>query len=679
MKHTWIMAGIVAWTTGFCATERGISQTPVLAASGAPDPALSKDSPQVPAAGTFVNFSFDQVDIRFLVKLVGDLTGRRFVIDGVIDGKVTVVTPPRIPLNEVYPLFLSILEAGGFAAVERDNIFHIVAREKRSTPIAPIIGSDVTVFPDGLITKVIHVEHLNAADLKKLIDPMVDQGKAGALGVMEATNHLIVTDTAESIRRIELLIKELDKPGRARTTEVFPLQHASAQAMAQELNQAIAGQALASAGNRAETQGEIIRQRLPSSSGSGTTSPGSALVVAAPHSNTLLLVGTPAQIAELKRIIASIDVEPQTGHGRLKAVFLKYLAAEEAAKSLTTLLSKTADKPQNQKIAIEPNLANNALIVDAAPQDFEMVKALVEQLDQPPQQVLVEVMFAELTTDKGLDVGVDFQAGGSPAMGDSIAMGALRTREGGDSLAKQVMNNGVPNGLSFGIAKGSYTDAAGNVIPLFPALVNINAIDSQSQFKILSNVPLWTQNNQQAKVTVGKNIPILKSTIAGGSGTARDIIENIERTDVGIKLTLTPHVNPNGEVMMVLTPSIEAILEESTGGKAFTPTIAKREVTTTITVKDGKTIVISGLVREDNTLKERKIPFLGSIPLIGWLFRHKVESVERTNLLIFVTPHVIKNEEDSQAIYRMIRAKTAFDGTGTNSSTNMPQTPELPK
>ncbi|MBI2438375.1 MAG: type II and III secretion system protein, partial [Lentisphaerae bacterium] len=182
----------------------------------------------------------------------------------------------------------------------------------------------------------------------------------------------------------------------------------------------------------------------------------------------------------------------------------------------------------------------------------------------------------------------------------------------------------------------------------------------KGKFKILSNIPLWTQNNQPAAVTIGKNIPILKSTVSAGAGTARDFIENIERADVGIKLSVTPHVNPNREVLMKLNPSIEAILESSTGGKAFTPTIAKREVTTTLTVPSGDTIVISGLVREDAVSKDRKIPFLGSIPLLGWLFHTKEEAVERTNLLIFVTPHVATNAAGALALTDMIKAKTAF-------------------
>jgi general secretion pathway protein D len=495
---------------------------------------------------------------------------------------------------------------------------------------------------------------------------MLDQGKTGALGILENTQHLVITDTAAGVRRIEQIVAQIDEPGLTRTTEIYALRSANADNIAAELNQA-----MASVTSKAATQGDQLRQRLPKpGEATAATLPTDAIVVASPHSNSLILVGTAAQISELKRIIAAMDTEPRSGYGHLQAVFLKYLSSEEAAKSLTALISKRVEKPQNQKISIESSQGNNALLIDAAPEDFKMVKDLIEQLDLPPQQVLVEVMIAELTMSDGSNIGAELVAGGKAADGKTVAIGGMKTSEGDDTLMTQITSGLVPNGLTFGLARGSYTDANGNVVPYFPALININAIKEKGKFKILSNIPLWTQNNQPANVTIGKNIPILKSTVAGGSGSSRDYIENIDRVDVGIKLSMTPHINPNREVLMKLNPSIEAILEESTGGKAFTPTIAKREVTTTMTVADGDTIVISGLMREDTVVKERKIPFLGSIPLLGWFFRNKTEAVERTNLLIFVTPHVATNAASAVALTDMMKAKTAFQ-----SSTNLQMKP----
>ncbi len=636
-----------------------LSHCALAQAPGGESAASSEPRGQAEIQETFVNFSFDQVDIRFLVKVVGDLTGRRFVIDKDIDRKVTVVTPPRIAVSEVYPLFLSILEASGCSVVERDGIHQVVAREPRLTPLAPVVGPDGKLPEHGLITKVIRLTNLNAADVQKVLEPMVRGGKTGSLGALEATNHLIITDTADSLRRIEEIIAQIDLPGMMQVTEIYRLRYANARDMANELNAAITGAKAA-----AFTSGEQLRRRLPQpSEGRSASSPADAVVVAAPHSNSIILVGPPIQVRDLKRLVEQMDIEPDTGFGHLRAIFLKYLPSEEAAKSLTALLTKNTEASQ-QTISIEPNAGNNALLIDAAPQDFEMVRALVEQLDHPPKQVLVEVIFAEVTMGEGSDIGVEFLAAGSPSEGSSLMIGGMRTAEEASSLMENVMSGIVPAGLTFGVVKGSYEDAEGNVVSSIPMLVNLLAMEEKSHFKILSSVPLWTQNNQEASVNIGKNIPILKSTIAGGSGTARDIIETIERIDVGIKLTVMPHINPNDEVMMKLNPSIEAIIESSTSGKSFTPTIAKREVSTTLTVPSRQTIVISGLIREDSIMTERRIPVLGSIPLLGWLFRHNVESIEKTNLLIFVTPHVVNEMAEAVALSDALSEKTGITAAG---------------
>jgi len=608
---------------------------------------------------TFVNFNFDQVDIKFLVKIVGDLTGKKFIMDREIDGKVTVITPPQIQIGEVYPLFLSILDANGCAVVEQEGIFHVVIRERRQTPVAPVLGAEEKNLSSGVITKLFRITNLNASEVRKLLEPMVDQGRSGAIGLIESTNHLIITDTAENLRRLEQIIAQIDKPGLTRVIEIYRLQYAAAADMANELNQAMTGASAA----KTETQGDQAKQRLPQISGSSgnTPIPNGVMAVAAPHSNSLILIGAPAQLADLKRIIAAMDIEPKSGHGHLKAIFLKYLAADEAAKSLTSLLARGVEKPQNQFISIEASAANNALMVDAAPQDFEMVRQLIEQIDQPPQQVLIEVVIAELTLGNGKELGATLAAGGGANQGSTIALGGINNSGSDSDLMSKLSSGTAPNGLTFGVAKGSYVDSDGNVVPYYPFLLNIVAQQTKSKVKILSNLPLWTQSNQKAEVTICKNIPLLKSTVSAGSGTAKDDIQNIDRMDVGIKMTVTPHVNPNNEILMKINPSIEAVTEESTGGEDYTPTISKRSVETTITVPDGDTVIISGLMREYKVARETKVPLLGSIPVLGFLFRTTSEAVERTNLLIFVTPYTTTNALKVAELNRNITARTSLN------------------
>ena len=595
---------------------------------------------------SFVNFSFDQVDVASFVKLVGDMTGRRFVVSDDVAGKITVVSP-MVRRQDVYPLFLSILESVGCSVVREGDVYRVVALPKRETPMAPVIGPEEAIPPDGLITKVFRLENVSASDLRKALEPRITGGKTGGLSAIEDTNHLIVTDTAEAVRRLERIIREVDKPGLARQTEVVPLQFASAEDVANQLNQAMSqDDGRLPLGEAAARAAEDLRLRLPPAPGTRERRR-SVVVVASPHSNSLIIAGTAAQIEDLKRIISKMDVDAPAGRGRLNAIFLKYVSAEEAAKSLNSLLARSAaaaqpgGSAQRAKIAIEASVANNALLVEAGPADLDNVRKLVDQLDRPAEQVQILVNIFETTAAEGLNLGVQMAALGLPdSKGETIIQGGSRIADGAANLLDALLGSVFPKGITLGVAKGAGVDASGNTIVERPAMALIEAIRKNSAFNLLSETTLKAQNNKEASVNIVNEIPILKSTIQAGAGTARDVIQNIDRVDVGIKLKLVPHVIPGGEIQMDLAPSIEAVIDPGPSG-TFSPTVAKREVKTTVTVGDGETIVIAGLTREDKTRSVEKIPLLGSIPLLGALFRHTVESTEKTDLLILVTPSIV--------------------------------------
>lgn len=614
------------------------------------------------AAEGYVNFNFDQVEIPVLVKLVGEMTGRRFVVGDDITGRVTVVTPQRIPIRDAYPLLVSILESRGLSVVERGGVHQIVALPERGVAVSSVIAGDAgPTGAVGVITRLIRVQHVSVVELRRLLEPLVRGGKAGALAAFPPTNHLIVTDTAENVRMIERIIDELDKPGSARLVEVIELKHASPDDLARQLVAAMRGGA---------TAGDRIQRHLQQVGEGAASLPADVVVVPAPRANSLLLVGTPVQLNELREIVARLDVEAPSGYGRLHAIFLRYLSSEDAAKSLNALLAKS-DKEQRAPIAIEPNPANNALIVDASPQDFEFVRKLVEQLDQIPQQVMVEVLLAEVAVGRNLDLGVRLSTIDQPRDGSTTAIGTSRPSET-DSLAQFIESGLFPQGLAVGVARGTFTDPrTGNLIPNVPML--IEALARNRDVKILSNVPLWAQNNSEASVSVVDNIPVLRSTIEGGAGASRDIIQNIDRIDVGIKLKVTPHVNPDGDITLKLNPSIEAIVDQGPANTPFAPTIAKREVSTTVTLPNGASVVISGLIREDRVRAVNKVPFLGDLPLIGFFFRSKSERTQRTNLLIFVTPHIVTDMRAAREIQDRLQQKTALTNEVLDLSSPVPR------
>ena len=267
-----------------------------------------------PAAAA-VQFNFEQADIRLVTQIVGKITGKKFVVPESVTGKVTILTQGSIPVEEVYPLYLNMLEASGYTVAERGGVYQVAA-----LPGSPALASG-TGLGGGLVTKLIPLKNVGAAEVKKSFEPLVRGGKEGALEVFLPSNHLIVTDTAANVARLEALVAELDKPGSGSVVEMVPLKFASAEAVAEQLRATYG--ATDSAVNK-------INQHFQQVAGGTGDLPTDFTVVAAPQANSLILVGLPMQIAETKRIIEKMDVENPNGFGRLNAIFLKYLSAEEA-------------------------------------------------------------------------------------------------------------------------------------------------------------------------------------------------------------------------------------------------------------------------------------------------------------------------------------------------------------
>ncbi len=612
------------------------------------------------AGDTRINFSFDQVEVRSFVKLVGDITGKKFVLSDDVDGKITVVSP-QVSREEVYPLFVSILESAGCSVIEEGDIIRVISLPKSDSQIAKVVGPDEELPKSGVSTKVIRLKNVSAAQMKKVLEPHIRGGKLGAIAAIDETDHLLITDTVENIKRVEKIIAEIDAPGAARITEIVALKFASASDLADQLNAAVA-----------ETAGRAARlkNRLPSVPGiSGQRR--TAVLVPAPHANSLIVVGSDSQVEELKKIIARMDIDVPSGRGRLNAIFLKYLSAEDAAKSINALLGRspaTKGGPRQastRDIAIEAMAANNALLVDAQPGDFEVVKKLIEQLDTVPQQVHISVLIVEHKQSEGLNLGVEMAALDMPgSVGSTVLQGGSTLADGADNLMNAIQSGIFPNGLTVGVAYGSSVDSEGKVVPSFPAYMNIDAVKKSGNFKILAEPSLTQQNNIEASMNIVEEIPILTSTISGGTGTSRDVIENIERVDVGIKLKLTPYIIPGGDVRMKLNPSIEAIIDPGPSGTLFAPTIAKREVSTTVTVPDGRMIVIAGMTRTDIVSTDKRVTILGSIPIIGRLFRHTTESEQRSDLLIFVTPTIVTDIGKAETVMKEWQEKTGLSPNG---------------
>jgi general secretion pathway protein D len=636
----------------------GQTVVPNITVPPATEPASGAEVVQT-AEGQAVNLNFDQAPLKFAAQLVSRHTGKRFIINEDPDQTFTLISSKPVPQEELLPFFLQSLEAQGMVGVETGDIVYIVSLED-----ALGMGGDLrdgTAGPiDRFGTYGFQLEHVSAADLAKAIEPLVPQAKEkGALQAIGPSNLLLVTGTASTVRRIAHILKTVDRPGAGRELKIVYLKHAGAEELASQLQAAFEEQTSA--------ESRFQQQISNTSIGMGSL-PTSVRIIPQPRINALLLVGPERDVNQVQDYVNLLDVEAPMGRERLTALHLKYLDPTKIAEQLTNVYAQRAgqDPDRAGMVSIQANPSNNAIILSAPPEDMQLITSLVEDLDVQQEQVMIEVVVAEITTSNSSDIGMEWASIEMPQDGSLTVLGRTNLDPSGNLLGDVATGAVVPDGFGFAVAKGTFIDQQGNVQARIPFL--LNALRDNSDFRILSNPTLWTQDNSEASFNVVEEIPVLKSVIEGGAGTARDVIQNIERIEVGIKLKVTPRVSLNGDVTLKINPEVEAILEESSGEMPLTPKIARRAIDTVVTIQDGDTLAISGLIRDNSIKRVRKVPFLGDIPVLGKAFRREIESFQRTNLLVFLTPRIIRTPEDADQQTLQMEENFGIQKTGVEKT-----------
>lgn len=600
----------------------------------------------------------ERVKINVLAQMMSDASGRPFAISGDLNTEFSVLVPDGDPMSlsssDIYNFGLSILASAGLSVIDDGKTCRIVRLpEGGGLAVGGTSGEQTSPAARGLVTKVFRLKNAAADDVRRVLEG--GSGRKSWVTVLENSNLLVVTDTTPTIERVSKLVDEIDQPGLSRKTEIVKLTYVDADSIAQQLN-AVAVQTL-------QSEGAAVAQRLttPNAARMGRATLHSATAIPAPKANALILVGQESQIEEFKKLIKELDVDAPTGRGNLNSIQLQYLKAEDVAKTLSTLLEKSAAKAEGGKeirrIAVEASPVNNSIVVDASPGDFRVVKQLVEAMDVLPGQVHVSVMIAEVTDGDGFTWNTSLTALDAPGKKGETAFSA-GTRTAGDtsSLLEGAIKGVLPQGITAAISHGSGVDANGNITVSYPGVVSIEALKANSHVNIVSETSLQAQNNIEAEVKIVDDIPYLKSSVEG-SGSDRDYIQNVDRMEVGVSLKFTPYIVPGEFVRMALEPTIASVVSTSDD---LNPTIAKRSAKTTVTVPDAETIVIAGLTRTSTKKVENRIPILGSIPLLGWFFRYKSDVEEKTNLLVFVTPTIIATPGDASKTTESWKLKTGI-------------------
>jgi general secretion pathway protein D len=585
-----------------------------------------------------ITLNLKDADIRALISTVSKFTGKNFIVDPRVKAKVTVISANSMTPKEVYDVFLSVLQVHGFAAVPTDSVIKIVPEINAKQGPTPLITNDRKLPGDELITKVIHLEHVPAAQLVPILRPLVPQ--TGHMAAYPAANSLIITDHAANIERLEKIIHGVDREDSDQV-EIVQLKYASAS--------------------------ELVRILNALNQGMGKNDPSKLVLAADDRTNSILMTGDRSARLKARATILHLDT-PLNDGGNTSVIYLKYAKAEDLVSILTGIQQNTGKIGSTRTASKVPHVASaasgktiadnaiiqadpdtNALIITADPNTLLNLKAVIRQLDIRRAQVLIEAIIAEITSDLNKEVGVGAAVDGSQSSSENIPIG-ISNLAGIGTLLSGLAGGSTGVGTTAGapIVGSGLTMAAGRTLSNGTryALL-LHALASNSATNILSTPSIVTLDNAEAEIVVGKNLPFITGQFTNAAATGSNPFQTIQRQDVGLTLKVTPQVNEGDTVKLDLeqeTSSVDSISETSG------PTTRKRSIKTSVLVDDGGILVLGGLIEENANDTVTKVPLLGDIPVLGKLFTSESTTKSKQNLMVFLRPSILRDYKDAAMV-----------------------------
>ncbi|MBW1982931.1 MAG: type II secretion system secretin GspD, partial [Deltaproteobacteria bacterium] len=582
-----------------------------------------------------ISMDFEQVDIRVFIKFISELTGKNFVIDEKVRGKITVLSPSKISLEEAYKVFESVLEVHGFTTVPSGEVIKVIpsveARQK-SVETRKAVGF-VPRPDDRVITQILPLRYASSQDVRKLLAPLVS--KQGVVIAYAPTDILIITDFQSNIQRLLRIVREIDVEFQEATISVIRLEYGSAEKIAQKISQLVESQ------RKVKTRRVSARPPLK--------------IVPYERTNVIIVLADRQNTKRIKDLVATLDQPTPKGAGNIQVVYLENAQAEELAKVLTGLPTKETKKGKKPVISTDVKIvadkATNSLVITAKPDEFQVLKPIIEKLDITRKQVYVEALILEVSSTKDISLGVNWSVAGRTNL-DKRSRDALIFGSSNMGTASPSLNEGgqliFPGGLSAGVV--SFPITIGDIT--FNNLqAVINAAKTDNDFKIIATPQLMTLDNEEATVVVAENIPFT-TRVDSGTATTDRAIQSIEYRDVGVTLKVTPQINEKRFVKLKIFEEVSRVVQQTqVAGQdqvVLAPTTRKRTAETNVAVQDGNTVVIAGLLGDDTESSVTKVPCLGDLPTLGWLFRSESQTTRRTNLLIFLTPHIVASPDEAR-------------------------------
>lgn len=689
--------------------------------------------------GNLITMNFQDVDISVLAKFISDITGKNFVIDEGVRGKVSIISPTKVTPEQAYSIFKSVLEIKGFATVNAGPVIRIIpSRDARGA--AAVTQSQTPAeqsSADAYVTRLIKLRNADASALVSMVQPLISRD--GLVAAFPETNTLIITDDEWNVQRLLKIIGTLDAERIQESVEVIPLRLAYADDLAPKIEQIMGGSG-SSSSTSAAGGGMGFRRPMPMYEGGqaegvfGGTRP--VKIIPDERTNSLIVLADPLQMKQVKALIAELDVHSPTASSRVHVYYLRYADSLEMVAVLNSLLGGSGAGPGQlspqtgrgslgrssgigssglngmgagvsgagyssmssgyggglggsfgsglgsgsmggrasgtlggggsssmsatggpgtefeQPVHVAADPATNSLVVSASPQDYSTLRRIITQLDVPRRQVYVQAVIVEVSVNRMRELGISFQ--GATTLGGNT-LGVAQLNYG--NLTNALTNPLGMTGLNLGLASGSMctinsaaaavsgsttTTSTSVTVPCDMAL--LTAIETDTHSNVLSAPTLLTADNEEATIVVGQNVPFLSSATAT-SALSGQIFNSVDRQNVGITLDVVPQITEGGYIKLDIYEEVSAVIA-STVNNPLGPTTTIRSASTTVLVQNHRTTVIGGLISSELDVTKNGVPFLSNIPVLGNFFTDKQNALQKTDLLVFLTPHVILNRED---------------------------------
>ncbi|HKB58695.1 MAG TPA: type II secretion system secretin GspD [Gallionellaceae bacterium] len=636
-----------------------------------------------PGGADKTTLNFVNADIPEVIRAISHITKRNFLVDPKVKGTINIVSATPVSNQEAYNLLLSALRMQGYAAVEANGVTRIMPEANAKHYIARISGRSTRT--DEIVTRIFPIQYQSATQLVNVLRPLIAPNNV--VVAYPATNTLVVTDYASNLRRIAQIVHSLDQP-TPEAPVVIPVQYLSAADLAQTIN------------------------RLMQDTGAPADTSSRFVLLADVRSNVLLLrSNNPERIARVETLVKQLDV-PTHAPGNIHVIYLKNAVATDLAQTLRGVLSGEIAAPAaaagssrtatgttgatasagasttaagSDEATIQADPASNSLIIVAPEAVYNNLRNVVDMLDVRRAQVFVEALIAEVNASKLAQFGIQWQSlsNASGASTQTRAFGGTNfvTRGAGGNILDASTNLGtVSQGLNVGVVKGQITIPGVGTILNLGALAN--ALQQDADGNILSTPNLLTLDNEEAKIVVGQNVPFITGQYAQtGSTTTATPFQTIERKDVGLTLRIKPQISQGGAVKLNIYQEVSSVDAASLNNPAGIIT-NKRSLESSVLVDPGQTVVLGGLIEDQVTIGESKVPLLGDIPIIGALFRYRTRQHTKTNLMIFIRPHVLRDKDSAVSLtqerYDFMREQEANSKPPWDAILPNPKMPQLP-